>query len=88
MVSPYCTLLFPRKENIKFSEVAFVPVHCNCLIGCIVIARGYCPLNTGNTTAEICFLVKNGNENTDTKCKVFQTFFISHLPAMRPTLGH
>ena len=27
-VSPYCTLLFSRKEYIKFSEVVLVAVHC------------------------------------------------------------
>ena len=37
-VSPCCTLLFSRKENIKFSEVALVAVHCNCLIGYLMIA--------------------------------------------------
>ena len=37
-VSPYCTLLFSRKENIKFSEVVLVAVHCNCLISCLMIA--------------------------------------------------
>ena len=26
--SPYCTLLFSRKENISLSEVALVAVHC------------------------------------------------------------
>ena len=37
-VSPYCTLLFSRKENNKFSEVALVAVHCNCLISDLMIA--------------------------------------------------
>ena len=37
-VSPYCTLLFSRKENIKFSEVVLVTVHWNCLISCLKIA--------------------------------------------------
>ena len=34
-------------------ESALVSVHCNCLIGCIVIAQGYRPLNTDNTTGDI-----------------------------------
>ena len=37
-VGPYCTLLFSRKENIKFSEVVLVAVHCNCLITCLMTA--------------------------------------------------
>ena len=36
-VSPYYTLLFSRKENIKFSEVALVAVHCNRLIWCFAL---------------------------------------------------
>ena len=36
--SPYCTLLFSRKENIKFFEVALVTVHTNCLISYLMIA--------------------------------------------------
>ena len=38
LVSPYCTLLFSRKENIKFSGVVLVAVHCNCLISYLMIA--------------------------------------------------
>ena len=37
-VSPYCTLLFSRKEYIKFSEVVLVAVHCNFLISSLMIA--------------------------------------------------
>ena len=37
-VSPYCTLLFSRKEYIKFSEVVLVAVHYNFLISYLVIA--------------------------------------------------
>ena len=37
-VSPKCTLLFFRKENITFSEVALVAVHYNCLISYLMIA--------------------------------------------------
>ena len=70
-VSPSCTLFFFNKENIKFSEVALVVVHCNCLIGCIMNVRAYRPWNNANTTADTYFLVENGNKNTETKCKVF-----------------
>ena len=41
LVSPYSNLLFSRKEIIKFSEVALVLVHCNCLISCKEISQGY-----------------------------------------------
>ena len=39
LVSAYCTLLFSRKGITKFYKVALVPLHCNCLICCIVIPR-------------------------------------------------
>ena len=45
LVSLYCTLLFSRKENIKFLKVALVVVHCNCLITCIMIEWGCRPWN-------------------------------------------
>ena len=35
-ISPYCTLLFSRKENFKFFEVALSPVLCNGPVGCIM----------------------------------------------------
>ena len=38
LVSPYCTLLFSRKENIKFSKVVLIAAHCNCLISWFMIA--------------------------------------------------
>ena len=37
-VSPYCTLLFSRKEYIKFSEIVLVAVHCNFLISYLMIS--------------------------------------------------
>ena len=60
-VSPYCTLLFSRKKNIKFPEVTLVTDHCNCLTNCIMIARGFRPWNTANTTADNYLLVENSN---------------------------
>ena len=75
LVSFYCTLLFSRKEVIKFSEVALVSVQCNCLIHCIVIAQRYQPWNTANTTADICLLLKNSNKTSQIKCKVCSNFF-------------
>ena len=35
-VSPYDTLLFSREENIKFSEVVLLALHCNFLISCLM----------------------------------------------------
>ena len=35
-ISPYCTLLFSRKENFKCFEVALSEVLCNAAIGCII----------------------------------------------------
>ena len=37
-VSPYCTLLFSRKEYIKFSEIVLVVVHCNFQISYLMIS--------------------------------------------------
>ena len=88
MVNPYCTLLFSRKEIIKFSVEALVSALYNCLIGCIVITRGYRPWNTANTTADICLLTENSNKIPKQNVKFVQTFFISHLVALRATMGH
>ena len=73
------TLLFSKKKIIKFSEVALVYVHCNCLIDYIVTPRGYQPWNTANTTADICLLVKNGNKNSEAKYKVCSNIFLSAI---------
>ena len=56
-VSPYCTLLFPRKEKNNFSDVALVAVHWKYLISWIIIAWGCRPWNTANT----CLFVENSN---------------------------
>ena len=40
-ISPYDTLLFSRKENFKFLEVALSAVLCNGAVGCIMNVRGY-----------------------------------------------
>ena len=39
--SLYFSLLFSRKWMIKFSEVALVSIHCNCLISWIMMVGGY-----------------------------------------------
>ena len=87
LVSPYCTLLFSRKEIIKFSEVALVSVHCNCLIRCIVIAREYWPWNTTSTTADISLLAENGNKNIETKWKVCSNFFNQSFACPKVNFG-
>ena len=74
MVNLYCSLLFSRKEAIKFSEAALVSVHCNCLIGWIVIVRGYRPRNTINTIMDICLLVNNVTKKKQ-NVKFGQVFF-------------
>ena len=40
-ISPYGTLLFFRKENFKFLEVALSTVLCNGAVGCIMNVWGY-----------------------------------------------
>ena len=35
-ISPYCTLLFSRKENFKFLVVALSAILCNGAVGCII----------------------------------------------------
>ena len=71
-----------QKKIIKFFEVALVSIHYNCLIDWIVMAQGYRPWNTINTTMDICLLVENGNKKNETKR------LSSHFAALRPTLGH
>ena len=40
-ISPYCNLLFSRKENFKFFEVALSAVLCNGVFGWIINVWGY-----------------------------------------------
>ena len=69
-ISPYCTLLFSRKENFKFFEVALSAVLCNGAVGCIMNVWGYQHWNTANTTLDIYLLFENGHKSTQTRCKV------------------
>ena len=48
--SSYCTLLFSRKENFKFFEVALPAVLCNDAPGYIMNVWEYLHWNTPNTT--------------------------------------
>ena len=69
-ISPYCTLLFSRKENFKFLEIALSAVLCIGLVGCIMNVWGYQHWNTANTTMDIYLLFENGHKGTQTRCKV------------------
>ena len=53
-VSPYRTLLFSRKENLKFFEVALAFVLCNDVVGSIMNMWGYLHWNTANTILAFC----------------------------------
>ena len=68
-ISPYCTLLFSRKENFNFLEVALSAVLCNCPVGNIMNMWGYQHWNTTNTTLDIYLLFENGHKSTQTRCK-------------------
>ena len=81
-ISPYCTLLFSRKENFKFFEVALSVVLCNGAVGCIMNVWGYQHWNTANTTLNIYLLFENGHKSTQTKCKV-----CSNLAKCTATVG-
>ena len=63
------------KKPINFFELALVSVHCYCPIRCIMIAWGYRSWNNANITADIYLLIKDGNKNNETKCKVCSNFF-------------
>ena len=69
-ISPYCTLLFSRKENFNFFEVALSAVLCNGAVGCIMNVWGYQHWNIANTTLDIYLLFENGHKSIQTKCKV------------------
>ena len=69
-ISPYCTLLFSRKENFKFFEVALSAVLCNGTVGCIMNVWGYQHWNTANATLDIYLIFENGYKSTQTRCKV------------------
>ena len=70
-VSPYYTLLFSRKENIKFPEIALVAVHCNCLISCIMITWGCRPWNTTNNYGRYLLACQKWQLNHWSKMKNF-----------------
>ena len=52
-----------------------------------MIAMGYRPWNTANATANISLLVKSGNKNTETKCKVCSNFFYQQIGCIRANFG-
>ena len=69
-ISPSCTILFSKKENFKFLEVALSAVLCNGLVGCIMNVWGYQHWDTANTTLDIYLLFENGHKSTQTRCKI------------------
>ena len=69
-ISPYCTLLFSRKENFKFFEAAVPAVFCNGAVSCIINVWEYQHWNTANTTLDNYLLFENGHKSTKTRCKV------------------
>ena len=69
-ISPYCTLLFSRKENFKFLEVALSAILCNRRVGYIMNFWGYQHWNTANTTLDIYLLFENGHKSSQIRCKV------------------
>ena len=64
-----------EKKIISFS----VDPYCTLLFSreknIKVVAWRSRPWNTTNTTVDIYMLVENGNQNTETKCKVAQTYY-------------
>ena len=80
-ISRYYTLLFFKKENFKFLEVALSAVLCNGPVGCIMNVWGYQRWNTANTTLDIYLLFKNGHKSTQARCKrknIFGCLFSVH----------
>ena len=69
-VSPYCTLLFSRKKNFRFFEVALSAVPCNGLVGRIMNVWGYHHWNTTSSTLDIYLFFNNGHKITQTSFKV------------------
>ena len=69
-ISPYCILLFFRKENFKSFEVTLSAVLCNGPVGWIMNVWGYQHWNTASTTLDIYLLFENGPKSTQTRCKV------------------
>ena len=65
-VSPYCTLLFSRKESFKYLDVAlsaFLYQHGWLHYECV-------RMSALDTTLDIYLLFENGHESTQTRCKV------------------
>ena len=69
-ISPYCTLLFSRKENFNFFEVTLSAVLCDGLVGCNLNMSRYQHWNTANTRLDIYLLLENGHKSAQTRCKV------------------
>ena len=77
-ISPYCTLLFSRKENLKCSEVALLVVLFNDVGGSIVMCEAISIeiLPTLQWSFTCIYLLKSDHENTQTRCKVYSNLSI------------
>ena len=73
-ISPYCTLLFSRKENFKFFEVALSAILCHRTVGCLMNVWEYQYWNTANTTLGIYLLLENENKTLKQGVKFVQTW--------------
>ena len=86
MISPYCTLLFWRKEIAKFSEVALVSTAVAWSVALWSredIGLEILPILQRMFACLLKAAIKTIKENV----KFVQKFFIRHLAALRPTLA-
>ena len=72
-ISPYCTPLFTRKENLEYFKAALSAVLCNGVVGCIMNVWGYQHENTANITANIYLLRKTAIKALKQGVKFIQT---------------
>ena len=76
-----------QRDTKRYQSFGICSLQLPDRLSCIV--RGYRPWNTINTTMGISLLVKNGSNNNNNKnVKFVETFFISHLAALKPNLGY
>ena len=69
-ISTYYTLLFSRKENLRFFDKTLSVALCNGAVDCIMNVWGYQHWNIANTTLDINLLFENGHKSSQTRCKV------------------
>ena len=79
-ISPSCTLLFSRRENFKFLEVALSAVLCNDPVGYIMNVWGYQHWNTANTALDIYLLFENGHKHLFQPHRLLPSEIFANLP--------